>query len=58
MEATVTVIKVNPKADVVYYAQNTLSRPGQEVTLVRFTVTADGSVSEIGTTPKSLVRAF
>jgi len=58
VEATVTVIKVNPKADVVYYAQNTLSRPGQEVTLVRFTVTADGSVSDIGTTPKSLVRAF
>ena len=58
MQTTITVIKVNPKAEVVYYAQNTLARPGQELTLVRFSLTADGAVREIGTTPKQLARAF
>jgi uncharacterized protein YfaP (DUF2135 family) len=58
VQTTITVIKVNPKAEVVYYAQNTLARPGQELTLVRFSLTADGAVREIGTTPKQLARAF
>ena len=53
---TVSVVKVNPRAEVVYYGQVTLARKGDEATAVRFTVLPDGSVNGINTLPKSLVR--
>ena len=53
---TVSVVKVNPRAEVVYYGQVTLARKGDEITVVRFTVLPDGSVNSINTLPKSLVR--
>ncbi len=53
---TVTVVKVNPRAEVVYYGQHTLAKPGDEATLVRFTVRADGTVGGLSTLAKSLVR--
>jgi hypothetical protein len=53
---TLTVVKVNPRAEVVYYGQHTLQRRGEEVTFVRFTVQADGSVGGINTLPKKLVE--
>lgn len=54
---TVSVVKVNPRAEVVYYGQATLQRKGDEITLLRFTVQRDGRVGQISTLPKKLVRA-
>jgi hypothetical protein len=56
VEVTVSVVKVNPRAEVVFYGQQTLSGRGAELTMVRFTVNPDGSVSNINTLPKKLVQ--
>ena len=58
VEVTVSVVKVNPRAEVVFYGQQTLGRKGDEVTMVRFTVLPDGSVSGVNTLPKRLVERF
>ncbi len=55
VEATVSVVKVNPKADVAYYGTIKLDRKGDEKTAVRFTVDPDGSVRDINTLAKQLV---
>lgn len=54
--ATVSVVKVNPRAEVIYHATRTLGKPGSEMTMLRFTVQADGGVSGINTMPKNLVK--
>lgn len=51
----VSVVKVNPRAEVVYYGSVTLARKGDEATAVRFTLDAEGAVSGINTLPKTLV---
>ena len=56
VEASVSVIKVNPRAEVVYYGQQRLAKRGDEVTMLRFTVLPDGSVNNINTIPKSLLK--
>ena len=56
VEVTVSVVKVNPRAEVVYYGQVTVARKGDEVTAVRFTVLPDGSVGQINTLPRQLVQ--
>jgi hypothetical protein len=56
VKATVSVIKVNPRAEVVYYGQVNLQRQGDEVTAVRFSVQRDGAVGQINTLQKKLVR--
>ena len=56
VEVTVSIIKVNPRADVVFYGQLTLARKGDEATAARFTVLPDGSVSNANTLPKKLVQ--
>ncbi len=56
VEVTVSVIKVNPRADVVFYGQLTLARMGDEATAVRFTVLPDGAVANVNTLPKKLVQ--
>ncbi|MFK7964861.1 MAG: hypothetical protein AB8C46_12940 [Burkholderiaceae bacterium] len=53
---TLTVVKVNPRAEVVFYGQKTLSNKGDEVTMARFTIAADGEVSGINTLAKKLAR--
>lgn len=58
VEVTVSVIKVNPRAEVIFYGTTTLARKGDEATAVRFTVLADGSVTNINTIPKTLVQAL
>jgi hypothetical protein len=58
VEATLTVIKVNPKAEIVYYGQATLEGRGKEATMLRFSVTPDGGVANVNTIPKSLVNAI
>lgn len=54
--ATVSVVKVNPRADVVFYGQVRLQRQADEVTAVRFSVLSDGSVGQINTLQKRLVH--
>ena len=54
--ATVSVVKVNPKATVVFYGTSTLQRKGDEVTAARFTVDRDGGVSSVNTLTKTLVE--
>ncbi len=53
---TLTVVKVNPRAEVVFYGQQVLSGPGAEVTLARFTIKPEGGVGSISTLPKALAR--
>ena len=56
--ATLSVIKVNPKAEVVFYGQSTLEARGKEVTMARFTVTPEGGVDNVNTIPKNLIKSF
>ena len=56
---SVTVDKVNPALEVVYYGTVTLQKKDDEKTVVRFTIDTDGKVSNINHIPKSLVdKAF
>jgi hypothetical protein len=55
VEVNVSVVKVNPQADVVFYGTVPLKRKGDEKTAVRFSVDADGKVVNVNTLPKSLV---
>jgi hypothetical protein len=55
VEVNVAVVKVNPRAEVVYYGKQTLAARGEEATLARFTVQADGAVTDINTLAKRLV---
>lgn len=56
VDVNISVIKVNPRAEVVFYGQLKLARPGDEATAARFTVQADGRVVQVNTLPKSLVQ--
>ena len=56
VEVTVSIIKVNPRADVVFYGTLTLARKGDEATAARFTVLPDGSVGNVNTLAKKLVQ--
>ncbi len=56
VEASVSVVKVNPRAEVVFYGQQTLAQRGTETTMVRFTILPDGSVGNMNTVPKALVK--
>lgn len=56
VEATVSVIKVNPRAEVVFYGALRLERKGDEATAARFTVRPDGGVADVNTLAKSLVQ--
>lgn len=53
---TLSVVKVNPRAEVVFYGRHTLQRQGEEHTMVRFTVAPDGSVGGTSTLPRKLVE--
>ncbi len=55
VEATISVVKVNPRAEIVYYGTLRLDRKGDEATAARFTVDPDGSVRDINTLPKQIV---
>lgn len=56
VEVTVSIIKVNPRADVVFYGNVTLAKKGDEATGARFTVLPDGNVTNVNTLAKSLVQ--
>ena len=56
---SVTVDKINPALEVVYYGTVTLEKKDDEKTVVRFTINSDGTVGNINHIPKSLVnKAF
>jgi hypothetical protein len=52
----VSVVKVNPRAEVAYYGSVTLQRKGDEATAVRFTVDREGRVTGVNTLAKTLVE--
>jgi len=52
---SISVDKVNPVLEVVYYGTVTLQKKGDEKTVVRFTINPDGTVSNVNHIPKSLV---
>lgn len=54
--ANVSVVKVNPRAVVVYYGSVALQRKGDERTAVRFTVDRSGGVTGVNTLAKTLVE--
>jgi hypothetical protein len=56
VEVTVSIIKVNPRAEVVFHGAVKLARPGDEATAARFTLQADGKVVNVNTLPKPLVQ--
>ena len=56
VDVTVSIIKVNPRAEVVFYGQVKLNRKGDEATAARFTLLPDGKVVNINTLPKTLVQ--
>lgn len=56
VEVTVSVIKVNPRAEVVFYGRTTLQRKGDEATALRFTMRPDGRIADVNTLAKSLVQ--
>jgi hypothetical protein len=55
VDVSVSVVKVNPRAEVVYYGTLNLPERGAEQTAVRFTLAPDGSVLNVNTLPKTLV---
>ena len=55
VEVNVSVVKVNPRAEVVFYDKRLLAGRGEEATLARFTVQGDGAITDINTLPKKLV---
>jgi len=56
VDVTVSIIKVNPRAEIVYYGQLKLARQGDEATAARFTLQVDGKVVNINTLSKTLVQ--
>jgi hypothetical protein len=56
VDVTLSVVKVNPRAEVVFYGQHRLAKRGDEATMVRFSVRSDGSVGSINTLPARLVE--
>lgn len=57
VEVTVSIIKVNPRAEVVFHGALTLARQGDEATAARFTVRPDGTVGDVNTLARKLVGA-
>ena len=56
VDVTVTVIKINPQAEVVFTGTQQIPRKGDERTLVRFTLDASGAVTQVGTRPHPIVQ--
>lgn len=56
VDVTVTVVKVNPQAEIVFTGTQQIPRKGDERTLVRFTLDDTGQVLALSTTPKTIVQ--
>ena len=55
VDAQVSVVKVNPKTEVVFYGVVNLPEKGAERTAVRFALAPDGTVTDVNTLQKTLV---
>jgi hypothetical protein len=55
VEVNLSVVKINPRAEVVFYGKQLLKGRGDEATLARFTIRGDGAVTGINTLAKHLV---
>lgn len=56
VDVTVTVVKVNPQAEIVFTGTQQIPRKGDERTLVRFTLDEAGQVLALSTSPKTIVQ--
>lgn len=56
VDVTVSVVKVNPRAEVVFYGVQRLTRKGDERTAVRFTLDRDGRVTGVNTLARRIVE--
>lgn len=56
VDVTVSVVKVNPRAEVVFYGVQRLNRKGDERTAVRFTLDRDGRVTGVNTLARRIVE--
>jgi len=56
VDVTVTVVKINPQAEIVFTGTQQIPRKGDERTLVRFTLDDAGQVLALSTTPKKIVQ--
>jgi len=55
VDVTVTVVKINPQAEVVFTGTQRILAKGEERTLVRFSINEAGLVTQVGTQPRSIV---
>jgi hypothetical protein len=58
VQANVKVQKLNPKAQVIFDDHVTVDHTGDEKTAVRFTVDAEGKVTDVNRRQKSLMETF
>jgi hypothetical protein len=56
LPVAVRVEKLNPKVSVIFYGVHDLTHTGDEATMVRFTLDANGNVADINNRPESLVQ--
>ncbi|MCU0955795.1 MAG: hypothetical protein MUF55_00310 [Hydrogenophaga sp.] len=56
VDVSVTVIKVNPQAEIVFTGTQQLPGPGDERTLVRFSIDDIGRVTDLNTRPRTIVQ--
>ncbi|MCW9035095.1 MAG: hypothetical protein OQJ97_12810 [Rhodospirillales bacterium] len=56
VNAVVRVVKVNPVAEIMFYKSIEMEQAGEEVTAVRFTMEKDGSLNNINTLAKKIVK--
>ena len=56
VDVTVTVVKVNPQAEIVFNSTQQLPAKGDERTLVRFTLNDAGQVIDLNTRPQTIVQ--
>jgi hypothetical protein len=55
VDVTVTVVKINPQAEIVFRGTQQIGAKGEERTLVRFSIDSAGLVTAVGTQAQSIV---
>lgn len=56
VDVSVTVVKVNPQAEIVFNGTQQIPAKGDERTLVRFTLNDSGQVTDLNTRPQTIVQ--
>jgi hypothetical protein len=56
VDVSVSVVKINPQAEIVFTGTQQIPRKGDERTLIRFTLDEGGGVSDLNTNPKTIVQ--